>query len=279
MKIGDVIGNYEILDHIDSGGMGHVYTVIKDGKHYALKTCRDKDQEYLKRFKREVRLMKSLTNSNVVEIIDDNLDCDDPYFVMTLCDNSLEEAVELGLTEEDQFKYVLQLCTGIKSLHEGGIIHRDIKPSNALILNNEIKVADLGLGKFIDRDSTILTSTRDTTMGTFDYIAPEIYDQGKGRDADERSDIYSIGKLIYFVFSEGESPLFVNATKVKADIYSVIYRCTKDEPNDRYQKVSEIINDLYICKNSRNLVVTIDDIIATRKTGLSDIDLSEKLFS
>ena len=74
-------------------------------------------------------------------------------------------------------------------------------------------------------------------MGTYDYVAPEIYIDGKGRDADERSDIYSIGKLLYYVFSDGENPHCVNSSKVSADIFSIIGKCTKVMPNDRYQKL------------------------------------------
>lgn len=64
-------------------------------------------------------------------------------------------------------------------------------------------------------------------MGTYDYVAPEIYIDGKGRDADERSDIYSIGKLLYYVFSDGESPLFVNSSKVSADIFRLLVNVQK----------------------------------------------------
>lgn len=109
------------------------------------------------------------------------------------------------------------------------------------------------MGKFVVRDSATLTPTNDKTIGTYDYISPEIYNNGEGRNADKRSDIYSIGKLIYYVFSEGESPLHVNVTKVKADIYSIINKCTKISPGDRYQDVSEIINALNICQNQEKL--------------------------
>jgi serine/threonine protein kinase len=278
MNIGDIIDGYEIQRHIGFGGMGIVYEVIKDGNCYALKTCTDKDVEAITRFKREVRLMKSITDSRVIDIIDDNLDADPPYFVMTLCDQSLKDAVNNGLIEDEQFEYARQLCAGIKALHDGGVIHRDIKPANVLIIGDIIKVSDLGLGKFVNRDSTILTPIHDTTIGTLDYVAPEICNDGEGRGADARSDIYSIGKLLYFVFSQGKSPRFVDAEQVKADVFSIISKCTKISPTNRYQDVFEIINALHICQHSRKSIVSIKDVVSAHKTGINDAEFSDTLY-
>lgn len=275
MKTGDKIDEYEIIEYIGEGGMGTVFRVCKDGDYYALKTCITDDEESILRFKREVRIMKSVHDSNIINVIDENLDAIPPYFIMPLCEQSLEDAVDGILTEEEKFDYSLQVCEGIKSLHSQKIIHRDVKPSNALLHEGIIKVADLGLGKFINRDSVCLTPTNDKTIGTYDYVAPEIYKDGKGRDADERSDIYSIGKLLYYVFSDGESPLFVNPSKVSADIFSIIDKCTRVMPNDRYQNVSEIINALNICKKTRTTALSLEDMVSTHKAGVNDVQFAE----
>ncbi|MBV3301447.1 serine/threonine protein kinase [Parabacteroides distasonis] len=278
MKIGNKIDEYEIIEYIGEGGMGTVFRVCKDGNYYALKTCRTDDEESILRFKREVRIMKSVHDSNIINVIDENLDAIPPYFIMPLCEQSLEDAVDGILTEEEKFDYSLQVCEGIQLLHNQKIIHRDIKPSNALLYKGIVKVADLGLGKFINRDSVCLTPTNDKTMGTYDYVAPEIYIDGKGRDADERSDIYSIGKLLYYVFSDGESPLFVNSSKVSADIFSIIGKCTKVMPNDRYQNVSEIINALNICKKTRMTALSLEDIVSKHKAGVNDVQFAEDIY-
>ena len=278
MKIGNKIDGYEIIEYVGEGGMGTVFRVCKDGDFYALKTCRTDDEESILRFKREVRIMKSVHHSNIINVIDDNLDATPPYFIMPLCEQSLEDAVDGILTEEEKFDYSLQVCAGIQLLHNQKIIHRDVKPSNALLHKGIIKVADLGLGKFINRDSVCLTPTNDKTIGTYDYVAPEIYKDGKGRDADERSDIYSIGKLRYYVFSDGESPLFVNFSKVDADIFSIIDKCTKVMPNDRYQNVSEIINALNICKKTRTTALSLEDIVSKHKAGVNDVQFAEDIY-
>ena len=115
-------------------------------------------------------------------------------------------------------------------------------------------------------------------MGTYDYVAPEIYIDGKGRDADERSDIYSIGKLLYYVFSDGENPHCVNSSKVSADIFSIIGKCTKVMPNDRYQNVSEIINALNICKKTRMTALSLEDIVSKHKAGVNDVQFAEDIY-
>lgn len=94
MKIGNKIDEYEIIEYIGEGGMGTVFRVCKDGNYYALKTCRTDDEESILRFKREVRIMKSVHDSNIINVIDENLDAIPPYFIMPLCEQSLEDAVD-----------------------------------------------------------------------------------------------------------------------------------------------------------------------------------------
>ena len=279
MEIGDIIKGYTIKEYIGDGGMGIVFKVEKDGKEYALKICNTTDDEYVSRFKREIRMMETINNNRIVKIIDKDIDASIPYFIMELCDESLENAVERGLSEEKKFDYILQLCDGLKGLHDQGIIHRDIKPGNALIVDDKIKVSDLGLGKFIKRDTPCLTPTDDKYMGTYDYMAPEIYIDGKGRDADKRSDIFSLGKLLYFIFTDGESPFAMDSKKVTADIFSIIDKCTKLSPDDRYQDVGEVINAIKLCLLYRNTEISVEEIISNHRLGINEKDFVDKVYN
>ncbi|WP_321438770.1 serine/threonine-protein kinase [uncultured Bacteroides sp.] len=277
MNIGEVINGYTILEHFVPGGMGFVSKVRKNGENYALKTCICSDEVSIKRFNREIRLMEAIQHENVITVLDKIEIGGVPCFVMPLCDMSLDEAIKAGITDDKKFEYAKQLCLGVKAIHDAGEVHRDIKPNNALILGDKVKVSDLGLGKFVDRDSPILTPTN-TLVGSYGYIPPEIYINGKGRDADSRSDIYSIGCLLYFMFSDGYSPLHIDSSKVKADVFAIIAKCMKIAPSDRYQNVSDIIRDLNICEQSRKTPITIKEAISHYRKGINDRQFFDQLY-
>lgn len=278
MNIGDEVCGYTILEHLDTGGMGTVYKVSKDGQEYALKTCISTAPERTKRFKREIRLMEAIEHNNVINVLYSNDFNDCPFFIMPLCDSSLSSAVRTGLTDNQKFDYVKQFCEGMQAIHDAGEVHRDVKPNNALILAGRVMVSDLGLGKFVDRDSTVLTPTR-AFMGSEGYIPPEIYIDRQGRDADNRSDIYSIGCLIYYVFSNGLSPTHMDSSKIQADIYSIVKKCTKISPNDRYQNISELIQDLKTCEQTRKRPLTIQETISRYRRGVNDRQFYDALYN
>lgn len=278
MNIGDEVCGYTILEHLDTGGMGTVYKVSKDGQEYALKTCTSTNPKRIKLFKREIRLMEKIEHNNVINVLYNNDFDDCPFFIMPLCDSSLSSAVCTGLTDNQKFDYVKQFCEGMQAIHDAGEVHRDVKPNNALILDGKVMVSDLGLGKFVDRDSTVLTPTR-ALMGSEGYIPPEIYIDRQGRDADNRSDIYSIGCLIYYVFSNGLPPTHMDSSKIQADIYSIVKKCTKISPNDRYQNVSELIQDLKTCEQTRKRPLTIQETISRYRRGVNDRQFYDALYN
>lgn len=135
MNIGDKIdGKYLILEEIGEGGMGKVFKVQQGDNLFALKVCLDSDEEIIKRFRREVRLMASIKHENVIEVLAENLDVAIPYFVMPLCKFSIDKKLDiLQANQELAIKILLQVCKGIYAIHSSGIIHRDIKPKNILI--------------------------------------------------------------------------------------------------------------------------------------------------
>lgn len=239
MKIGDNLNGYIIVKYIGAGGMGTVWKVNKNGIDYALKICTSKEEDHIKRFKREYRLMKNLEHPYVLKAIEDGVYDGDYYFVMELADCSLEDAVETGISTKLKFEYARQLCEGIFYIHESGETHRDIKPANILIKGGVIKIADFGLGRFVSRDSTTLTSTTET-WGTYGYDAPELHDEGKFKEGSSAVDIFALGCTLYFVFSDGSLPQYMNHKMVSSDVYPIFVKCREIEPDDRYKNANEI---------------------------------------
>jgi serine/threonine protein kinase len=245
MKIGDIIdGKYRILDEIGEGGMGKVFRVSQGNQFFALKVCLESDEESIKRFKREVRLMASIKHENVIAVLDTNLDIEYPYFIMPLCKFSIDTKLEkFQENPELAIDILLQACNGVNAVHLSGVIHRDIKPKNILISQeNQVKVSDLGLGKFVFRDSSILTSSN-AFMGTQGFIPPEFYKNGGTKNADIRSDIYQLGKTIYNVFTNSP-PTLIERDILPGGLLFIIQKCISDNPLNRYQSVGELENAL-----------------------------------
>lgn len=277
MEIGEIVNGYKIISHIGQGGAGIVYDVQKGSAHYALKECVDLDEESLKRFTRELRITKILNSPNIVKVIDEDIQADSPYYIMEMCEESLKQAVDRGLDKEQKYSYVLQACNGFAELHNNGIIHRDIKPGNILIANGEAKVSDFGLGKFENRDTTTIT-TDITSKGTPGFMAPEIANEGHFKDADVRSDIFSIGALLYYVFSDGMIPSPINSNSVPVEILPIIRKCMEAEPSKRYQKVEEIISSIHIIMTLEDHYLSMKSLIDAQKSMIPS-DFSKRAYA
>lgn len=235
MKFGD----YTVINKIGEGGFGEVFTVEKDGNYYALKICSMTEDEYIRRFKREIRLLESVTHENVISILDSDYTNTPPYFVMPLCQGSLSDK-NYGTNIEILLNDILQICNGLEALHSNPqqIIHRDIKPNNILVYNRALKLSDLGLGKFEYRDSTPLTPSA-IMMGTYGYAPPEFYLLGGTKNAKIPSDIYQLGKTIYCLLTK-ENPVYIDKDKVPNGLYYIIRKCTNERLIDRYQNIAEL---------------------------------------
>jgi serine/threonine protein kinase len=275
MNIGDKIdGKYLILEEIGEGGMGKVFKVQQGDNLFALKVCLYKDEEIIKRFRREVRLMAGIKHDNVIEVLAENLDGQIPYFVMPLCKFSIDKKLDiLQANQELAIKILLQVCKGIYAIHLSGIIHRDIKPKNILIsTDKKVKISDLGLGKFKDRDSTILTSSN-FYMGTQGYIPPEFYKSGGTINANVKSDIYQLGKTIYNVFTN-RNPALIEKDILPGGLLYIIQKCIADNPENRYETVGELQNALnnYLLslKPQANPTNVYENLINIAKDNLKD---------
>ena len=277
MEIGEIVNGYKIICHIGQGGAGIVYDVQKGSAHYALKECAELDEESLKRFARELRITKTLNSPNIVKVIDEDTQADSPYYIMEMCEESLKQAVDRGLDKEQKYSYILQACNGFAELHNNGIIHRDIKPGNILIANGEAKVSDFGLGKFENRDTTTIT-TDITSKGTPGFMAPEIANEGHFKDADVRSDIFSIGALLYYVFSDGMIPSPINPNSVPVEILPIIRKCMEAEPSKRYQKVEDIIGSIHIIMTLEDNYLSMKSLVDAQKSMMPS-DFSKRAYA
>lgn len=236
--------DYIFEKEIPGGGMASVFVVSKDGEKYALKTPKaDASEEYIKRFLREVRMMQSVDNEHVLPILESSLDGDAPYYIMPLCECSLADKVE-SMSQQERVTACIDFARGIYAVHQAGMRHRDIKPENALYLHGVLKISDLGLGRFVDRDTTTMTTTMEA-MGTFGYIPPEYYTSPQTfRSGTVEGDIFMLGKSIYVVCSGGGNAMYVDVTKIDPSIASIVQKCTEIEPANRYHNVHDIIMDL-----------------------------------
>lgn len=241
-NVGDLIDSkYKVISHIGQGGFGMVLEVysLEKSKHFALKYCNTPDEEIMKRFKREVRLMEAIDHGNVIRVTDFNLEYEVPYFCMPLAKYSLKNVIPLDLPNcIDAFE---QICNGVNAIHLSGSTHRDLKPDNILIMPDDtIVVSDLGLSKFDNRESTILTKTN-MTIGTEAYMPPEQRLPGGTRDLQHSGDVYMLGKTLYEMIT-GKLPYPLNYGNLPIGLQMVIRKATQDNPDNRYQTVGNLLD-------------------------------------
>ena len=267
-------GRYEILGILGKGGMGAVYRA-KDKQLddvVALKVLRadvlQEDPTLLDRFKQEIKLARKITHRNVLRTHDFGEADGMPYISMEYLEGvTLKDLVKGkgALPSGVGLRIAKQMCQGLEAAHQQGVVHRDIKPHNMLILpeTGELKIMDFGIARVSEVKGGVAAAgltTTGTVMGTPDYIPPE---QAQGRAADFRSDIYSVGVVLFEIFTgklpfQGDSimsvilnhiqqapprPSTVNA-RVPKELEAIILRCLEKDPANRYQRVSELLKDL-----------------------------------
>ncbi len=232
---------------ISSGGFGEVFrAVVDDGRKVAVKRlAKPYSLEDAKRFGREVRIMEKLDHPNIVKVLYSNLDADPPYFVMPLAECNLNDILTDLRQDENRRRLIFQqILDGLQYAHESGVIHRDIKPHNILILKNDrVMITDFGIGRFVTRDTTTLT-VQGNQLGTVIYAAPEqISDLSQ---ADVRSDIYSLGKILYQMLTP--RPVFPvpNLTGLEGKFVYIIQKCIDNDPEKRYQTTKELSDDFQL---------------------------------
>lgn len=198
---------YEVIKVDDNSSEKYVLKVYKEQKAHSRRT------EFFNRFGNEVKALNILKNEDkVVKILDyQKKDEKNPYYfiVMEKADCNLKEYLDkTQLDDSEIFKLYSMILEGIKSIHRNGIIHRDLKPDNILIKNSDIKIIDFGICFFLNNnENQINTNERITkdleTIGSRGYIAPESIG-GRVEDIDFRIDIFTLGKILYFLLSKGK---------------------------------------------------------------------------
>ncbi len=270
--------DFEMQNLVGHGGMGSVFKVLEksSGNTLAIKLMKEelvKDSVSVKRFEQEVQACMSLSHPNLINVHGFGRTEDGkPYLIMDYIEGkSLQELLAAeGLLEVDRALAIfINVCSAISVVHENGIVHRDIKPSNIMILKNQsgqeeqVKVLDFGIARVVRADpiaGQTLTSTGEI-FGSPLYMSPE---QCKGEEVDTRSDIYSLGCVLYETLSgkppfQGKNPiqtilkhlhedepdsLISKKLGVSASLHNVVLKCLAKDPRDRYANVDELRRDL-----------------------------------
>jgi serine/threonine-protein kinase len=263
---------YEVLGTVGKGGMGVVYRARDRqlDEVVALKVVRSEvlkdDPTLLDRFKQEIKLARRITHRNVLRTHDFGETAGTPYISMEYLEGvTLKDllrnkgALPLGVG----LRIAKQVCQGLEAAHQQGVVHRDIKPQNILILpeSGDLKIMDFGIARVSEMEAggSGLT-TAGTVMGTPDYIPPE---QAQGNPADFRSDIYSLGVVLYEIFTghlpfSGDTVMAVVLGHIQkppppprslnprlpAELEAIILRCLEKQPGRRYQSVGDVLKEL-----------------------------------
>ncbi len=232
-------------DLIGAGGFADVFRAIdkKTDTTVAIKILRDVeevDEESIRRFQRELRIMEGLAHPNVLQVIAQGDTPDgEIWYAMPLAQGSLADYVPHVKDNPPQIVEIMrQICTGLEYIHARGIYHRDLKPGNVLRLGvgddaNSWALSDFGLAVMVERDTDPLTSTYRQGLGSWVYTAPEQWHNA--RRANHLSDIYGLGKILQELVT-GVWP--VNAEIPPGVFRPVIERAIANEPTARYQSVA-----------------------------------------
>jgi serine/threonine protein kinase/Tfp pilus assembly protein PilF len=273
--LGKTIAHYKILEELGRGGMGVVYKAqdTKLKRTVALKFLRAQaleENEDRTRFIREAQSAAALDHPNICTVYEVGETDDHTYISMAYIEGeSLRERISSGpVSLEEALDYALQAAKGLRAAHEKGIVHRDIKSANLMLTpDGRIKVMDFGLAK--TAGATRVTRTG-TTLGTVAYMSPE---QTLGQVADHRSDIWSLGvvlyemlagrlpfageydpALLYAIVNERHEPLTQIDSKIPLEVEQLVDRTLEKDPVKRYQSAEELITDLEGLRESLDLL-------------------------
>jgi len=275
---------YEIIEELGTGGMGKVYRVedTKVKEEVALKLIKPEiasDKKTLERFSNELKIARKITHKNVGKMFDINEEEGTHYITMEYVSGQdlkglIRQSGKLGI--ETSLSIAKQACEGLSEAHKTGVIHRDLKPSNIMIdREGNVRIMDFGIARSLKEKGI---TGAGVMIGTPDYMSPE---QAQAKALDQRSDIYSLGVILYEMVTgrvpfEGDTALSL-AMKHKSEtpkdpkeynaqipdgLSNLILKCLEKDKDGRYQSAGEIHSEL---ENIEKGIPTTDREIPTRK--------------
>ncbi|NNG39842.1 Stk1 family PASTA domain-containing Ser/Thr kinase [Flexivirga sp. ID2601S] len=257
---------YVVRGHLADGGMGSVYVALDQrlDREVALKIMRSdlaRDTEFVARFRREARSAARLTHPNVVAVTDQGEDEQYVFLAMELVrGRTLREVIrqDAPLPAREALDIADGILQALQAAHRAGLVHRDVKPENVLIGDSGVKVTDFGLARAVTTDT--LTGDSDVLLGTAAYLSPEQVERGR---ADERSDVYSAGLLLFEMLTgekafPGDSPIHVAyqhvhgtmpapsdaVPSVPPSVDALVARATARNPDDRPANAGDFLREL-----------------------------------
>ena len=267
--VGELIaGRYELEKLVGSGGMSNVFRAHDRllERTVALKILHEqftRDDDYVERFRREARAVAKLAHPNIVTVIDRGEQDGRQFIVFEYVDGpNLKDLTRNGPLEvRDAIGLTLQVARALSFAHDRGLVHRDVKPQNVLLNEDgQAKVTDFGIARSLDVQGVTQTGT---VLGTSDYIAPE---QARGQKVDPKTDIYSLGAVLYELLVgevpfSGDNFVAVAMRHVNEPVPSVldarpdcparldfaIQRAMAKDPDDRFASMDDFVTELEAC--------------------------------
>lgn len=268
-------GRYEIIEIIGVGGMAVVYKAYDniDNRIVAIKILKNEyieNAEFRRRFKNESKAIAVLSHPNIVKVFDVSYGDLIQYIVMEYVDGiTLKEYIEQQgvIDPREAIYFITQILRALQHAHDKGIVHRDIKPQNIMLISDgTIKVTDFGIARMSRSETKTMTGE---AIGSVHYISPE---QVKGSVTDARTDIYSVGVVLYEMLTgklpfESDNTAQVILMQIQADpvmphkinpeiavgLEQIILRAMQKNQNDRYQSASEMLMDIEKFKQNPNI--------------------------
>lgn len=295
-------GRYKILEELGRGGMGRVYKVLDKeiNEEVALKLLSPEiasDAMTIERFRNELKLARKVTHRNVCRMYDLNK-ADDTYYITMeyVAGEGLKSLIKrIGqFSEGKAIALAKQVCEGLAEAHELGVVHRDLKPQNIMIdKQGNAHIMDFGIARSLEVQG--LTEAG-MLIGTPDYMSPE---QAEGEEIDHRSDIYSLGVVLYEMVTgkvpfEGKTAVSIAmkhkteipiaprelSSQISEEINAIILRCMEKAREKRFQTVGELLAELKAVEEGLSTVITLPQphVPAFLAAGAVEIEMKKPVF-